>query len=351
MKFYLRFYSFALICATMLFAVTFTGCSGNGDGGEEEIPGALKLSLRVSTSLILPDRDVTFKATCDGKNVLSEIVLMNTTTNTKVENGVWRAGKPGEYAFVATYNGQTTQPQIVTVAGDKQGGFFRHMFVTKFTATWCSPCATLQRTFDGLEKQNPGRIITLTVHSDTADPFCCESSRNLKQQFNVGGYPTCFFNLLDEVSDGGISASAIEQKIAVMLNDSPAVCGVKAVSSLTGTTADVTATVKFEEAGKYRIYCALVENKLYCENGTVSNKTYNHVLRMFQSKLTGNAIASVTQGSELTFDFSQVVDAAWKTENLDFIIYVAKEKTDGVFEVNNATVCPVNGSVEYKYAE
>ena len=59
-------------------------------------------------------------------------------------------------------------------------------------------------------------------------------------------------------------------------------CGVKATSTLEGSTAKIEATVQFQQAGNYKIACVLVENNI--ENKETYN-TFNHVLRAAQTDM------------------------------------------------------------------
>ncbi len=117
-------------------------------------------------------------------------------------------------------------------------------------------------------------------------------------------YPTWSYNFEDLVvgiGAGAISKTSIRQQISHAEKTYPAVCGVKATSTLEGSTAKIEATVQFQQAGNYKIACVLVENNI--ENKETYN-TFNHVLRAAQTDMEGDAVTpAVTAPEERTFNF------------------------------------------------
>lgn len=124
----------------------------------------------------------------------------------------------------------------------------------------------------------------------------------------VGVYPTWSYNFEDLVvgiGAGAISKTSIRQQISHAEKTYPAVCGVKATSTLEGSTAKIEATVQFQQAGNYKIACVLVENNI--ENKETYN-TFNHVLRAAQTDMEGDAVTpAVTAPEERTFNFEATI--------------------------------------------
>ena len=130
------------------------------------------------------------------------------------------------------------------------------------------------------------------------------------------------------VGAGAISKTSIRQQISHAEKTYPAVCGVKATSTLEGSTAKIEATVQFQQAGNYKIACVLVENNI--ENKETYN-TFSGVLRAAQT------------------DMEATIGEGWNAENCAFVVYVFKEEANGKYIVNNGAECVVNGSVDYRY--
>lgn len=224
--------------------------------------------------------------------------------------------------------------------------FYRHVMINKFTGTWCGPCASAQAALDKVEAEEPDRFIIVAIHAD--DPFSCAAGDKMQEEFRVSAIPTWYYNFA--TSSSIITGAGIKKQITMAEEDYPAVCGVKATSTLEGKTAKITATVNFQEAGAYKICCVLTENNLYYAAGTIKNKIYNHVLRAYQTESMGDLIdPAVSATGERTFTFEQEIQADWAAENLEFVVYVFKE-TGGKYVVNNGVACPVGGSKDYKYA-
>ena len=156
-----------------------------------------------------------------------------------------------------------------------------------------------------------------------------------------------FRTVFESVGTGGITATSIRNQIKSAMEEYPAVCGVKATSTLEGSTAKIEATVQFQQAGNYKIACVLVENNI--ENKETYN-TFNHVLRAAQTDMEGDAVTpAVTAPEERTFNFEATIGEDWSAENCAFVVYVFKEEANGKYIVNNGAECTVDGSVDYRY--
>lgn len=87
------------------------------------------------------------------------------------------------------------------------------------------------------------------------------------------------------------------------MEEYPAVCGVKAESELDGQTAKIRATVRFQQAGNYKIACVLTENDIQKTNNETL-PVFNHVLRAALTNMEGDPIApAVAEAGERSFDF------------------------------------------------
>lgn len=151
------------------------------------------------------------------------------------------------------------------------------------------------------------------------------------------------------IGAGAISKTSIRQQISHAEKTYPAVCGVKATSTLEGSTAKIEATVQFQQAGNYKIACVLTENDIQKTNNETL-PVFNHVLRAALTNMEGDPIApAVAEAGERSFDFEVTLNNGWDSRNCEFVIYVFKEEEDAAFIVNNGAVCPVGGKVDYKY--
>ncbi len=346
MKWHFNFFRFAVMCAAFVALAGFTACS---DDDSESGP---KLVLRASaSSFVAGEGSVTFTATFADKDVTAEAVITNVTSGSEVRNATWTTDAKGTYEFQATYDGKVSN--VVSVRArlaTESDDFYRNVLLTKFTAVWCGPCASAQSYFEQLEPAESERFLVVAAHQ--GDRLTVSAGERLALKLKYRGVPTWNYDFAAAVSGvgpGGITVQSIRNQIKSTLEKYPAVCGVKAESELDGLTAKVRATVRFQQAGNYKIACVLTENDIQKTNNETL-PVFNHVLRAALTNMEGDPIApAVAEAGERSFDFEVSLNNGWDSQNCEFVIYVFKEEEDAAFVVNNGAVCPVGGKVDYKY--
>lgn len=345
MKWHFNFFRFAVMCAAFVALAGFMACS---DDDSESGP---ELVLSASTSSLAGGGSVTFTVAFEDRDVTAEAVIKNVTSGSEVQNATWTTNVAGTYEFQAAYDGMLSNVVSVKVESDSESdAFYRHVLLTKFTATWCGPCAQAQRYFEQLKPEESERFLVVAAHQ--GDRLTVSAGERLALKLKYRGVPTWNYDFAAAVSGvgpGGITVQSIRNQIKSTLEKYPAVCGVKAESELDGLTAKVRATVMFQQAGNYKIACVLTENGIEKENKE-KLPVFNHVLRTALTDMQGIAIApAVAEAGERSFDFEVSLNNGWDARNCEFVIYVFKEEEDAAFVVNNGAVCPVGGKVDYKY--
>lgn len=345
MKWHFNFFRFAVMCAAFVALAGFMACS------DDDSESGSELVLSASTSSLAGGGSVTFTVAFEDRDVTAEAVIKNVTSGSEVQNATWTTNVAGTYEFQAAYDGMLSNVVSVKVESDSESdAFYRHVLLTKFTATWCGPCASAQSYFEQLEPAESERFLVVAAHQ--GDRLAVSVGERLALKLKYRGVPTWNYNFATAVSGvgpGGITVQSIRNQIKSTLEKYPAVCGVRAESELDGLTAKVRATVMFQQAGNYKIACVLAENGIVKEN-MEKLPVFNHVLRTALTDMQGIAIEpAVAEAGERSFDFEVTLNNGWDSRNCEFVIYVFKEEEDAAFIVNNGAVCPVGGKVDYKY--
>lgn len=333
------------MCAAFVALAGFMACS------DDDSESGSELVLSASTSSLAGGGSVTFTVAFEDRDVTAEAVIKNVTSGSEVQNATWTTNVAGTYEFQAAYDGMLSNVVSVKVESDSESdAFYRHVLLTKFTATWCGPCASAQSYFEQLEPAEFERFLVVAAHQ--RDRLTVSAGERLALKLKYREVPTWNYDFAAAVSGvgpGGITVQSIRNQIKSILEKYPAVCGVKAESELDGLTAKVRATVMFQQAGNYKIACVLTENGIEKENKE-KLPVFNHVLRTALTDMQGIAIEpAVAEAGERSFDFEVTLNNGWDARNCEFVIYVFKEEEDAAFVVNNGAVCPVGGKVDYKY--
>ena len=345
MKWHFNFFRFAVMCAAFVALAGFMACS------DDDSESGSELVLSATTSSLAGGGSVTFTVAFEDRDVTAEAVIKNVTSGSEVQNATWTTNVAGTYEFQAAYDGMLSNVVSVKVESDSESdAFYRHVLLTKFTATWCGPCAQAQRYFEQLKPEESERFLVVAAHQ--GDRLTVPVGSALGAKLGYQYVPTWnydFRTVFESVGTGGITATSIRNQIKSAMEEYPAVCGVKAESELDGQTAKIRATVRFQQAGNYKIACVLTENDIQKTNNETL-PVFNHVLRAALTNMEGDPIApAVAEAGERSFDFEVYLNNGWDSQNCEFVIYVFKEEEDAAFVVNNGAVCPVGGKVDYKY--
>lgn len=152
MKWHFNFFRFAVMCAAFVALAGFMACS---DDDSESGP---ELVLSASTSSLAGGGSVTFTVAFEDRDVTAEAVIKNVTSGSEVQNATWTTNVAGTYEFQAAYDGMLSNVVSVKVESDSESdAFYRHVLLTKFTATWCGPLCAGATVFRAIET---GRIRT-----------------------------------------------------------------------------------------------------------------------------------------------------------------------------------------------
>lgn len=360
MKWYSKFLSCATACAALLATVSLSACSDDNGG-----PAQGLVLTATPTTFVAGEGSTAFKVTFEGQDVTSAAEI--TTSGTKVKNASWTTTTVGTYKFTAAYEGKTSNEVTVTVtengggSNPEVGKYFRYVLLNKFTQVTCTYCAVAESNLRSLTPEEQEQFLTIAVHC--SDRLSCNEGNFLAASLGASVYPTWIFNMKQKelyTGSDALAASILRSKLLLANSKNPSLCGVKAESTIEGTTAKVKATVDFLKAANFRIVCVLTENGLPRTAGNETLEVFDNVLRCAARDTDGNKLnlltngqlVEVTEPGEQEFEFSVEMKDEWKKENCEFVIYVLHEQAvDKSYLMNNGTVCRVGESVDYRLAK
>ena len=205
MKWHFNFFRFAVMCAAFVALAGFMACS---DDDSESGP---ELVLSASTSSLAGGGSVTFTVAFEDRDVTAEAVIKNVTSGSEVQNATWTTNVAGTYEFQAAYDGMLSNVVSVKVESDSESdAFYRHVLLTKFTATWCGPCAQAQRYFEQLKPEESERFLVVAAHQ--GDRLTVPVGSALGAKLGYQYVPTWnydFRTVFESVGTGGITATSI----------------------------------------------------------------------------------------------------------------------------------------------
>ena len=193
MKWHFNFFRFAVMCAAFVALAGFMACS---DDDSESGP---ELVLSASTSSLAGGGSVTFTVAFEDRDVTAEAVIKNVTSGSEVQNATWTTNVAGTYEFQAAYDGMLSN--VVSVKAESHSesdAFYRHVLLTKFTATWCGPCAQAQRYFEQLKPEESERFQSIFAKNEgavTAPTASLLFSRELMKRLEIKGIDFAYITL------------------------------------------------------------------------------------------------------------------------------------------------------------
>lgn len=333
----LSFTETALFVATVMFA----GCSGD-DAYQPEVEPDGKLRLEISSNYAKVGETVDFTVYKGDVDVTAKAEIRLKGDKTPCSKN-YKADKAGTQFFAALYNESSTSyiPVKFYTPFRDEGEFFKKSLVLKFTGTWCGACPMMYTYLSEIEKQRPGRIAVIAVHS--GDVFAFDTSEKLVQDYEITSFPHAVFDYKTSVSN---NSTKLNEALDDILVQDPALCGIALESSVTGTNAVVKAKVRIAEGGRYRLCCAVVEDGLRYDGGSSDDGlgNYYHVLRRFFTERFGDDVGIHEPGEEFGHEFTFEVPEEWKKEKCEVFVYALRLQEDGkTVYTNNTSTCALDG--------
>lgn len=348
-----------ILAALALPAVLLgTACSDSGDDSEAT------LKLRADKTALTADGadQARFTVTMDGADVTSAATIRCTTTGETLSGAAFTATQAGEYAFVATLDGE--ESNIVTLTATAPTGPVRDHYTRvlgmQFTSVGCVNCPALSVGIKDFEQKHPDELVTVALHGDLniADPMKIDINKRYEEKFNVGGYPTYVLNMRTD-SPSPVTGDQIAEAVAAQREKAPAVTGIAVATTYDAASREAKIEVKIasSKTESFRYLIFLVEDGIAgIQYGYEGTDTYihNNVLRaVLSTNVYGDRLnngAALAAGSEAAVTRTRTLDKTWESDNVRVVVATLRtEDNDATWFCDNVATCKLGGSVDYKY--
>jgi hypothetical protein len=295
----------------------------------------------------------------------AEVFVKTGNSEEKLTGYIFSSETPGVFALYAKFHDIKSESVTVTVSPVL---FVKQSVALEAVATWCGYSPQMMTIFNSIhESPLSDRILTVSLHRVGSGLKSSDiDAEALMAENGVTGIP---FGIMDFERRLYRNLYDIESSYDVLAINYPVTSGIAVSSRKTDNSIDVELKVKANEAGEYRVGAIIVEDnvvktQIIYVDGNHENVFYNdsfvhHGLATFimpgttvtMGKYLGNI--GVTKEVKETFSVSlnrNVVNRTVNYSNCRVVAYVLKRYGDK-FYINNAISCPINGSVDYRYAD
>lgn len=242
--------------------------------------------------------------------------------------------------------------------------YYQRVLLVDITGTWCIACPNMAKALDNFSPDIKERTVTLAVHvpSDYGDPFLPINNQRIGDKilinFGSNSVPSLIFR--NDFLTNNTTQSSIINKVKDYLVNSPVQCGLKVgSSSFDGDKVEFEVSIAAEHADSYDIAWAVVANNLFLPypEGTIEDGIYNHVVVATSDnffRYDKDTAIELGAGEEATRTFSVsgladsfLPDDFNAEEDLHIAVW-ANRVVDDLTYTDNATMCPVGQSLDYK---
>ncbi len=364
-----KIYTWALLAAAAMFAIS---CEGEGSEDDEvsgEIAAPFTISVDKSTIEADGEDTATFTVTDANGNILTETKL-NYITFVEVNSGDKLTSKTntftsitnGEYEFYAYYktsSNQTENTVKVTVQNrGKYETYFHKVVAYDITNVLCGYCPDMTAALEGVAEPWASHLEIFAIHGpySASDPYILSTSESgqianslLTAYVGSASYPSCIINLNYTMTSSDRNTTSVGRIIKNQLVSYPSTCGIKINSTYSNGTVTLKGYLTSVEGGTYDLAYAVLAN-----NQTYGSSEYNDIdVDMSSNFMTIKNSLTVAAGEEKEVTFTvNGVDASvvntYGLSNLRVAVY-ALHTTNGTLVIDNLNVCPLGEDIDYMY--
>lgn len=379
----------------LLAAIGVLSCDPAGSE-EQVVAGKLRLSADKSYIQVNTEEVVTLTAMCDSLDVSDQAAFYLGTT--PLDGPVFIPTEVGVYKIWANYGTENSNEITITAISvpvpatpedtkPESTSFEPRVLLSQFTGTGCGNCPRMMKLLHGddgeggiLHDSEVGdNIVWVAVHSyDEGDLAYYNGTYSTK--LGSTGYPSAnldysvtndFSSHKDYNTVSSLKANLIKP---LLFAKASAACGISVNSSMADGQIIMKATVKAAEDNEYRIGAILLQDGIKDKQSGADQtwmNTHNACLRYIDAggfnDFNGHRLGEVEKGKTAEYLFIWDLKTIWTEmagdtfwddqasflsgEPLRLVVFVVSANAQGNYYINNVVEAPVNGTVQFDYAE
>ena len=314
-------------------------CVGQKDDPAQEV----RLVADLTAINVTAGEQATFTVYSGAEDVTADAEIRNVTTGTVLEGNIFAPTEEGEWSFVATIDGEESEPLVITaiVIADKGKDYYRRSLVLDFTGTWCVNCPKMEAAIEEAMEARPGRIVPVSVHCLSIDPMYVKPlSDDLSKRFEINNScPSVVVDLDPESLFFESSPALLQSHIDRLLEARGPAAGVRIESEVDGDRFSVKAEMRIVRDGDYTLSILELEDGIVAkQTGGSENHIHNNVLRSWTECFSATGMKEGDTGHAT---ISKPLSGSPR--------FVALVIRNGI--VDNVVTCALGASVDWQYEE
>ena len=331
-----------------------------------------EITLVANSTAIGVGETIEFTVLCENMDITSEAIIydeyFNEIPNTYVPSST------GKYKFFSVYGTQRSTQITVSVLPcsleipiDTQPNnlsFNHRVLAIANLATNVQYCTYMIDNISALDATNYTYNYNMVecYNYSQKDPLYSQDADVLANLMTMSYCPSFFINMythqIHDYSDVTQFTYVAGETLDNCIKKNGADVGISMAVASLDDEVYCRANIKSAKHDEYRVNAWLLENNIYAPQvgaSTYEHNIHNNVLRNVSEEVSsedfaGLSIGSLDVGTIYNYSCSiPITNASWDANNMEVLIVVCAKNENGMWEVANSAVCPVNSKKSYEY--
>lgn len=246
-------------------------------------------------------------------------------------------------------------------------GFNHRLLLVDHTGVNCRYCPQVIDRLRALSQSEYANCYyDVQIHGGSfasGDPAYSDAARSVDRFYRPSSYPKLELNFKGgEIAKGSDDNTFVNSTMAGLFNSTRkrfgADVGIAVATTMSSSSITISADVMSDSTQEYHITAWVLESNISSPNqlGATQDyhKVYNHALRYIagtysESNISGESLGIIEKGEVAHKEYNVTMDSSWNSLNLEVLVIVSAKNADGVFDVVNCAMCPMNATRDYEY--